>query len=147
MRKGQSVTTVKCSVCQRGFGFNSISRCPSCSLCCDCCVCHDAEVNPAQEDDILWQSLLDLALRWSRNTLLGSEEACRMNTEPDAQHIQRSMIQIAIWPHTLSDDEIVFDPATGSLTDRTAQIVERCLHLKLNEMTRNTARLPSVPHH
>ncbi len=47
----------------------------------------------------------------------------------DMDLFDKNMVRIAIWPYSMEDDEIVFDPETGKLTKETAQKVEHYLRL------------------
>jgi hypothetical protein len=52
-------------------------------------------------------------------------------SSPDMCLFDKNMVKIAIWPYSMDDDEIVFDPETGRLTEEVAQKVEHYLRLNI----------------
>jgi hypothetical protein len=131
----------ECPACQRGFLFvTSGGPCSVCHCCCDCCVCAD-DIESILADRTVECLLADSSLRDSRfrKSLKGLDTSLI-----DTEQFRRKMVKIAIWPYTMTDDEISFDPETGRLTDEAAQKVEHYLSLNLRKIppTRNTSAIP-----
>jgi hypothetical protein len=128
MNPGQSTT---CAECQRNFVFiRSGGPCPTCQFCCDCCKCSIEDFALMQQEVRSFYSS-DFADR-----VVGDDPfSIAVNYEPasciDMDLFTKNMVKIAIWPYTMDDDEIVFDPETGRLTDEVAQKVEYYLRLNM----------------
>jgi hypothetical protein len=119
----------ECPACERGFNLiQAGGPCPTCQHCCDCCSCNTPDFGLMHEEV---RALYDCHLI----ELFAEDDPFSIapKTDPDEPfHIDlfdKNMVKIAIWPYSMEDDEIVFDPETGKLTEEVAQKVEHYLRL------------------
>ena len=102
----------------------------TCHLCCDCCSCSAIEFNHMHQEV---RSLFDcdLAHLFEEDDPFSMELRAEPIPAFDIDLFDKNMVKIAIWPYFMDDDEIIFDPETGRLTDETAQKVEHYLRLNM----------------
>ena len=118
----------ECPVCERAFQFiEAGGPCAICQRCCDCCSCPTDDFQRMQDEvRVLYAS--DLVTLFADDPSLARPEH-EENSVINTGLLDKNMVRIAIWPYTMEDDEIVFDPETGKLTEEAAQKVTHYLQL------------------
>ena len=119
----------ECPACERSFRLiQAGGPCAICQRCCDCCSCNSIDFRTMHEEV---RSLYACDLIHLEDDSFSQISGADLSTAPNMDLFDKNMVKSAIWPYTMDDDEIIFDPETGRLTEDVAQKVEHYLRLNM----------------